>query len=182
MKSTDLYLSLDLEMAQPSGKIIQIGACVGNIHTGEIVDTFSALVRIDEPLTDYIVNLTGITENALATEGTDLLDAYGRLLKWFNTHNPNPLVIQWGDGDMRVLREQIQQRDNNTHWPFGYRYIDAKTLFQVYQLARGQKLQAGLAKAMTKLGLSFKGRKHNGLDDAINTFHIAHHLIKRFSH
>ncbi len=46
---SNLYLSLDLEMEQPSQEIIQIGAVIGDIVTGEIKETFKAYVKIATP-------------------------------------------------------------------------------------------------------------------------------------
>ena len=40
----ELLVSLDLELNQPSRRIIQIGAVVGNIRTGEIVSRFDSKV------------------------------------------------------------------------------------------------------------------------------------------
>jgi inhibitor of KinA sporulation pathway (predicted exonuclease) len=60
---------------------------------------------------------------------------------------------------------------------FGRRWIDCKTLYVSRCFARGEKHQAGLAKAMTKVGLRFDGRKHNAMDDAINTFFLYCKLI-----
>jgi inhibitor of KinA sporulation pathway (predicted exonuclease) len=66
-------------------------------------------------------------------------------------------------------------------WPFGQHYIDAKNLYQSWKLVHGaDHLKGGLARAMTKLGLKFDGRKHNAKDDAYNTFKIYSQLLKEF--
>lgn len=172
--ATSKFLSLDLEMAQPSGKIIQVGACVGDLRTGEILETYSRYVKIDESLSPFIVTLTGITDNCLSTEGVTLVEAYEGLKAICERYDTfcNPLV--WGGGDSKELRDQLGQTPG---WPFGHRWLDVKTLFQFNQFKHDQKPQAGLAKALFKCGLNFKGRKHNALDDAINTFRLAHRLM-----
>jgi hypothetical protein len=38
----ELIVALDLELNQPSGRIVQIGAVLGNVRTGEIVSHFDA--------------------------------------------------------------------------------------------------------------------------------------------
>jgi len=38
----ELLVSMDLELNQPSRRIIQIGAVIGNIRTGEIVSRFDS--------------------------------------------------------------------------------------------------------------------------------------------
>ena len=55
-----------------------------------------------------------------------------------------------------------------------------KAVFQAYRMAKEEKIQAGLAKAMTHLELNFKGKKHRAVDDAVNTFIIYFELLKRF--
>lgn len=189
-------LSLDLELNQPSNKIIQIGACIGDIKTGEIVEKFDRLIKINEPLNPFITKLTGITEDALVTMGTSLNEAYVELLAMIKGHKlgmVNP--ITWGGGDSKLLMDQVMHHkhlraswevvttgvyntdDTAMNWPFGRRWLDIKTLFQFHQISRDQKVQAGLAKAMTKVGLKFQGTKHNALDDAVNTFHLAHYFV-----
>ncbi len=174
------YLSLDLEGNQPSEKIIQIGACIANIGSGEVFSKFSQLVLIDEAITPYIETLTGISNLDMHAEGVSLKEAYGRLIAWRqafidagNTLELNPLV--WGGGDSLWLRNQLGA--DATPWFFGRRWIDVKTIYQFRQLARGEKIQAGLAKALIRCGLKFEGRKHNALDDAVNTARVAHVLL-----
>jgi inhibitor of KinA sporulation pathway (predicted exonuclease) len=182
------FLSLDLEMLPPSMKIIQVGACIGDLATGEIVETLRAYVKIDEPLSEFITSLTGITDARLHEEGTSLLDAYNKLLEMANRYKDRfPAILQWGSGDAYTLKKQLLERpiltDGNAElvWPFGRGgELDAKKLFQTYQISRGASYRSGLSKSMNRLGLQFKGRKHDGLDDAINTFTIFHHLVGKF--
>lgn len=169
------FLSLDLEMNQPSGKIIQVGAVVGNLRTGEIIDDLSVIVNPHETLNPFIIQLTGITPE-MVTHGATLTEAYEHLTHMYKSHGCFTNPITWGGGDSLDLKQQLG--DSATNWPFGRRWLDVKTIFQFHQLARGQKLQAGLAKALTRVGLAFKGRKHDARDDARNTFLLAHHLLK----
>jgi hypothetical protein len=54
----ELLVSMDLELNQPSRRIIQIGAVTGNIRTGEIVSRFDSKVSPNEELSPAIVRLT----------------------------------------------------------------------------------------------------------------------------
>lgn len=83
-----------------------------------------------------------------------------------------------GGGDGHALRSELPA---DVPWSFGRRELDVKAVFQAYQMAKEEKVQAGLAKALTRLGLAFKGKKHRAIDDAINTFIIYHELLKKFS-
>jgi len=55
------FICFDLELNQPSEKIIQLGAIAGNIQTGEILESLSAYINPGEPLDPKIITLTGIT-------------------------------------------------------------------------------------------------------------------------
>jgi DNA polymerase III alpha subunit (gram-positive type) len=58
----ELLVSMDLELNQPSRRIIQIGAVIGNIRTGEIVSRFDSKVSPNEELSPAIVRLTKIEQ------------------------------------------------------------------------------------------------------------------------
>jgi inhibitor of KinA sporulation pathway (predicted exonuclease) len=171
-------LALDLEMAQPSNKIIQIGAIAGDLSTGEVIDSFNRYIKIDEELSEFIVKLTGITNAMLDSEGVPLTQAYLDLVDFARRNNTylNPIV--WGGGDTVALREQVKAETPSAPWSFGRRWIDAKTVYISYCLANAKKPYGGLAKSMTKLGINFKGTKHTALDDATNTFIIYCKLLE----
>lgn len=177
-------LSLDLEMNQPSGRIIQIGACVGDTQTGQILEELSVLVDPGEELTDFIVDLTGIYPRHIIEEGGTLIDAYQQLRALHAKHQCFMNPITWGGGDSYELKQQLvrdyPEWDANTHWCFGRRWIDVKTLWHTQQIANEGKMQGGLARCLTKVGLQFKGRKHNAKDDAINTFYMFQHMLRKF--
>jgi inhibitor of KinA sporulation pathway (predicted exonuclease) len=187
------FLSLDLELNQPSDKIIQIGAVVGDIHSGEIFEKFDRLVKIDEPLCldEKICNipkLTGITDEMLEKDGISLIDAYTDLAALHKKYQcfRNPIV--WGGGDSKSLKEDLARLGHHfssgfgvdKHLPmycFGHRWLDVKSIYQVYCLMNNLPVQGGLAKSMTRLGLKFDGTKHNAMWDAYNTFLIAKEMF-----
>lgn len=171
-----ILIALDLEMNQPSGKIIQIGAVIGNVLTGDILAKFDQFVDPLEPLAPQIITLTGITQQQLDNSCVPLPEAYAKLVTFRNSHKVfiNPLT--WGGGDSQELRQQLGEQSEP--WIFGRRWIDVKTLYQSYRIANYKPVQGGLAKAMTKFGLQFRGQKHNACDDALNTFLFYRHLLK----
>ncbi len=172
-------LSFDLELNQdPKGaKIIEIGACVGDIQTGEVLEGYSAFVNPHELLLDYIIQLTSITQAEVDAAGS-IEAAYAGMEAMAKRHDCCRMPLVWGAGDGHALRQELP---SHVTWSLGRRELDVKAVFQAYQMARGEKVQAGLAKAMTRLGLAFKGRKHRAIDDAINTFSIYCGLLKKFS-
>lgn len=177
----DKVIALDLEMNQPSGAIIQIGAAVGSMKSGRVIETFSVLTRAPEPLNPEIEKLTGITQAALDECGVALAQGYEQLLAFVRQHKPfiNPLT--WGGGDSQELREQL--RMNDERWCFGRRWIDVKTLHVVSCLAAGIHPAGGLKSTMRKhYKMNFEGRAHDAKDDAVNTFRLFCKIVgKHFS-
>lgn len=178
-------IALDLEMNMPSRKIIEIGIVIGDTDSEQILEEKNWLIKIDEPITEFITDLTSINDKMLEENGIHLADAYRELMECIKNHSPfiNPLV--WGGGDVDHLIKQVSvleqwpfiAAEHGEH-PFGRRIIDAKTLFVSWRIANGDMPNGGLAKSLTKFGLAFKGKKHRAMDDARNTFIIYCEMLK----
>jgi inhibitor of KinA sporulation pathway (predicted exonuclease) len=192
----EIFLSFDLEMNQPSGKIIQLGAVSGNIFTGEIAEErLSLLVQCGEPLCTRnndatgecdIPKLTGITQKDIDTSGITLEQAYQELLQYWQRSGATSTFLTWGYGDVGELRSQLLREypgcfdDPQKKFAFGHRSIDVKSLHQAWATMNGHSIKAGLSKALSKHELTFDGRLHNAMWDAYNTFKIAHCLFNKF--
>jgi len=183
-----LMTAIDLEMNQPSGKIISIGAVIGSLSTGEIIEQFHRLILIDEPITEYITNLTGITNEQMQAEGITLIQAYEEL-KTLHKRSDFTNPVTWGKGDTTELNQQLQSNGlklssgfNNPEklevFCFGRREFDCKQRFQEQCILEDKGLQAGLKKAMQRVGLKFEGKPHNALNDALNTFKMYRFMLK----
>jgi len=109
--------------------------------------------------------------------GVALLDAYEGMIKLATDYACMQMPLTLGCGGLPALRAGLPA--SVTRY-FGQHDLDVKTIYQSYQLARGEKIQSGLAKSMVKLGLNFKGIKHRATDDAKNTFVIFCNLWDRF--
>jgi inhibitor of KinA sporulation pathway (predicted exonuclease) len=172
-------LSLDLELNKHPTQIIQVGMVVGSLQTGEILEKVGCFIKISNPLDPFITSLTNITEDDLR-DGGSILDAYNELIRLKTQYQCYGHCLQWGGGDIECLQKEITLTSGDMSlWPFGHRYVDAKTVFQTLMIANDKKPQAGLAKALTKLGLQFKGSKHNAVDDAYNTFVLYYNILNR---
>lgn len=172
-------LSLDLELNQAAtgAKIIEVGACVGDLQTGEVLETYSAFVNPNEMLTEFIIQLTSITQEEVDNAGS-IEEAYLGMEAMAKRYDCLTMPIVWGIGDGIALRKELSKA---CPWNFGRRELDVKAVFQAYQMAKQGKVQAGLAKALTRLDLNFKGKKHRANDDAVNTFIIYHKLLQKFA-
>lgn len=168
-------ISLDMEFEQPSQEIIQVGVVVGNLNSGEILEEYCEHVNVKTQVSEYIQKLTGIKQSDI-DDGKLLTQIYSDLIKLHENYNcfRNPLT--WGGGDSEHLRHSLTLDDEM--FLFGRRWIDVKTLFISFMFSQGESHRSGLSKSMGRLGLQFKGKKHNACDDAKNTFFIYRELLQ----
>lgn len=171
------YLSLDLELTQPICKIIEVGYAVGDLHdpVGTVLDQGSMLVDPKEPLTEFIVKLTGITDEMIQANPIELSAAHAALVEVALKYEVCRNLLTWGGDDGACLKRQLNLTDPKTFW-FAPTVMDVKKVYQFLRHAYGQKVQSGLAKSLTKCGISFKGKRHRAMDDALNTLFIAQFL------
>jgi inhibitor of KinA sporulation pathway (predicted exonuclease) len=169
-------IALDLEMNQPSRAIIQVGVCAGDLWTGNVLERAKWFIKIDEPLNPAIIALTGITDSDVAG-GVMLSDVHEQLVAMRNRHNCFCNPITWGGDDSACLRAALGLEEGR--FVFGHRVLDTKTLFQSWCISQRLKVQSGLAKSMSRVGLQFQGRKHDAGDDAYNTFRMYCWMLKK---
>lgn len=172
-------LALDLEM-NTSGKIIQVGACVGHLDEmgeGNVDITHQAewIVNPNEEIDPRITQLTGITTQMTQT-GVSLDIAYKELVNLAKQVGTFINVVTWGGADSEILRSQISP---NLEWFFGRRWIDVKTIYTYECLVLGKHPVGGLEKSMRRMGLKFTGTPHNAAHDAFNTMKFLMELVRK---
>lgn len=193
-RNFNIFTSLDLELNQPSDKVIQIGAVKFNILSGDIYQKFTKYVQIDEKLcTDrnicHIPELTGITDEILEEKGVDLVTAY-RELRDFHAepvvlddkeYLPMLNPVTWGGADTRCLKMDLErvgyEFNNKKMYCFGHRFFDIKTIHQLLMIAKKTSLKGGLKKACNIWDVNFDGRAHDAMVDAYNTAKLAHKIF-----
>jgi len=175
------FLSLDLELNQPSGKIIQVGVAIGSIH-----DRFENYVvrkwYIDpkEPISEFINDLTGITDADIRAEAYSHEHVARELSELIKEHNCFVNPVTWGGGDSRELLDEFCA--NHVDFPhFGRRWIDVKTWYTYLMLTRSKAPSGGLASAMGTFKLQFRGKAHRADIDAANTLAFFFTLLQRQS-
>ena len=169
---------LDLEFNQPSGKIIQIGAVIGDTNNGEVTHRLRIYVNPEEPIAPYITELCGISQDQIDKQGVLLKDAYAELKDFHRKYSTFINPVTWGGGDSQAIFDKLDE-DTRADWCFGRRWIDAKTLHVSKMVSEGRVLSGGLSTSMKHYGLKFQGRKHDALDDAENTFRIYYEMLVR---
>lgn len=200
----NIRICLDLELEQPNTnkqtpdslldkeKIIQIGYVIFDCLTGEFLAHKLIHINIGVPISEFIRNLTRI-KNEDIQNGTDLVSAFKELVSDFRKFKADRVILDWGGGDARVLRDELIELGLKPEdWPFSkYNHSgqNVKHLYRAYCDAFGLDYSGGLSKSMAKVGLLWDNLpknivkvhgKHNALIDAYNTARMYLHLIKKF--
>lgn len=156
-KSTNIYVVVDIETSgldYNTDKIIEIGAVKTN-SKGEILDTFSSIIKQDIKLNREIVNLTGINDENLAN-GEDEKEALEKLIDFIGD---NKLVGYHFSFDIKFLNICLKQNGLQVIRNQCYdlmEYVKKENLFM-----KNYKLQT----ALNKYGIEHT-QKHRALDDA----------------
>lgn len=182
------YVCLDLELNNKNDgtkpKIIQVGIAIGSPILPDKLKTFSWYLDPQEPITPFITQLTGITDEIIKEKSVPhevVAQELSELLKVYNCFT-NPVV--WGGGgegnDATELKDEFRER--NIDFPFfGRRVIDVKTLYVFNQIYRGKSPSGGLRKSMIAYGLEFLGTSHRAEVDALNTLRFFFYFLNRES-
>lgn len=184
-----LHCCIDLELEQPKTNhqtpdslldeeaIIQVGYVIYKLEPEfEIVQKVSRFINIGVPLSGFIKQLTGISDEDVAS-GTNLENVYGEMVALQKLYGFSRIIKQWGGGDMSCLKKEL---GDNLTWEFGYSGCNIKHLYQIYAEANNLSTSGGLAKCLARCGLKWQGRgKHNALTDAINTAYMHDFLYRK---
>lgn len=169
----------DLEMNQPTHSIIQIGGVIGDIRTGNIIDSFDFKINCNETLNPEIIELTGLKQSDV-DNGVDINLAIKEVEGKISLHKCCRSPVVWGNGDLRHLKSQ--NKDVSSQIQGIFREIDIKTIHQMIMLSQGKSMRGGLEASLKHYGLKFDGQPHDALTDAKNTFKLAVHLHKELKH
>jgi inhibitor of KinA sporulation pathway (predicted exonuclease) len=175
-----IVASIDLELCQPSNRIIEVGITIGKIEDRSIIETRSYFINPQEQLTDYIINLTSIKQSDV--DNAPLLsEVYGSIMSWLKSNKVHKMAITWGGDDIRLLREQVKEFNPSlADWCFGHRIMDVKTLVQAYHCAKRVTMKGGLQESMKRFGLKFEGDAHRADVDSLNTLKMYYHMLDMY--
>ena len=179
IERTQKFLALDLELNQPSGRIIQVGVAIGSAaDRRDQYITKKWYINPNEPLDEFIIGLTGITPNDISTYCVSHETVARELGELIREHKTFVNPVTWGGGDSSELLAEFCK--NHADFPhFGRRWIDVKTWYTLHMLCRGKNPTGGLASAMGQYKLQFRGRAHQADIDAENTLALFFKILER---
>lgn len=179
MSTLDTFLALDLELNQPSGRIIQVGIALGARPQAEAdYLTYAWLMDPKEPIAPEIEALTGISDRLIAQKAVSWPQMVAELHAILAEHPHFVNPVSWGGGDAATLLAEIVAQDLS--FPhFGRRWLDVKTMHSLLSLAAGKNPSGGLSSVMGRYGLRFIGEAHRADIDAFNTLRLFFKLLDR---
>ncbi|MBQ8210188.1 MAG: exonuclease domain-containing protein [Clostridia bacterium] len=167
------YIIMDLEWNNSYSKklksffneIIEIGAVMVDENL-EMTDTFSVLIRsqLSNKLSGRVKSLTHISNEDMYG-GISFSKAISDFSKWIG--GKDCIFMSWGNGDLRVMLDNLKFFCDIDTIPFIPRYMDLqKYCQQKLQLSNAQ--QVGLSAAATMFGIDVSEYStHRALDDSL---------------
>ena len=172
---TFIVLVLETTGASPTNgcAITEIGAIA--VRGGEVLEEFSTFVNPQVALPEYIINLTGITDEMLT--GAPLIDeAYRDFIEFIDRHKDVHLVAHNAPFDIGFLKAAASALSHD--WP-KYEVIDT------VKLARRVIDRSEIANYKLGTLSQFFDTKalpnHRALDDVKTTVEVLHRLIERLA-
>jgi inhibitor of KinA sporulation pathway (predicted exonuclease) len=174
------YLIVDFEatcsdtgqVAREEMEIIEIGAVALWGNGPDIRGEFQSFVRpVRNPmLTDFCKRLTKIPQRKVdsAEPFPIVLEKFSAWIESFD----DSTFCSWGDYDKYQLQQDCLFHD--AAYPFGPNHINIKMRFADNV---GLKKACGLEQALRRVGLSFQGTPHRGIDDARNMASLAPYIF-----
>ena len=171
------FIVLDLETTGASPTtgcaITEIGAIA--IRGGEILAEFSSFVNPQVALPEYIVNLTGITDEMLM-DAPLINEVFPDFIEFIDRHEHVHLVAHNAPFDLGFLKAAAAQLSHT--WP-KYEVIDTvKLARRVIERSEIENYKLGtLSQFFNTKALP----NHRALDDVKTTVEVLHRLIERLS-
>jgi inhibitor of KinA sporulation pathway (predicted exonuclease) len=140
-------------------EVVQIGAAKIDGERLKIIDTFETLVkpRVNPVLSDYLIALTGITNEAVGASGLDFITAYRAFLDFVG----DARLWAFGRDDL-VLAANLKLYGWDGGLPVPP-YSNVLPWFAEQGVDLNGRHACDVAEAV---GLEFQGRKHDALADA----------------
>jgi len=155
---------------QTNNFIIDVGAVLLDTSLNTL-STFSSLVKPEEPVSEFITRLTGISNEMTVSEDLfpGVLDV---LLKWLETKGEEKSLKKyriccWGNYfDIPLLRKVCEYYD--LAYPFSGTSVDIKSIVFLWHSLSGRRTDRfNVENTAALMGISDKKQTHRALDDAL---------------
>ncbi len=154
---------VDLELNQPSKKIIQIGATCIDVRNGSLCGNFNTFVNPEEELSPFIMDLCGISQKDVDS-GDKLPNALMDFWDWTEKSGCRNLAA-WGSD---VYWMTTSSAAHEVKYPHKLKSLNIKEMSTVMRTALpATKSRGGLKSTMEAFGLIFEGKQHDALNDAV---------------
>jgi len=173
------FIALDLELNQPSNKVIQVGVAIGNVDQNP-KDYIVKKWYIDpkEPIDNFITGLTGITDSDIRNNCVGHSTISRELTALIKEHNPWLQPVVWGYDDAGQLRREFEKHSVEFKH-FGGRWLDVKTIHNFMMFSKNESPRGSLKEAMSKYNSVFEGQEHRADIDAQNTLKFWFDLMRK---
>lgn len=160
-------------MPRASMETIEIGAVLLDGESLEPMGEFTTFVQPRKTglLTPFCTKLTSIKQSDV-DNAPRFAEAVDLLRKWIESHDTYwPIFASWGAYDREQLLHDAEH--HRTTLPFSLReseHINLKTAFTAAlgKHVEGEQKKLGTQGALSRVGLTFEGTHHRGIDDARN--------------
>ena len=158
--------------------ILQIGSCIGELETGEILNKYEELVKLPK-ITDYVVDAKALAINKLTIQqcfknGISPEEIVENLMDQWVTYNPSLTAFHNSHFDIGfIMRGLFKQDPENFASHFTYRIMDSLPLMRILDGHNDIPSGASLTKACAALNIDMsdiKGKFHGALFDSIACF------------
>lgn len=165
---------LDLEGTQFSHEMIAIGAVrvllAKDGALKKIFPGFKRFVLAKNHIGKVVVQLTGITDQMLKSEGVTYRKAMEELKKYVGRSFSKSLFVTFGNHDLRIISQSVSYNLDANKEDAKFiksNYLDlAAFISQYIKDEKGNSLS--LDNSLKIFGIEFDGTKHDPLDDARN--------------
>ncbi|KAM8884746.1 3'-5' exoribonuclease 1 [Synchiropus picturatus] len=162
-------------------EIIEFPMVLIDTHTRKIVDTFQEYVKpeLNPQLSDFCVSLTGITQK-MVDDADPFPVVLQRVVEWLQNRELGTkykyAFLTDGAWDMSKFLN-IQCRISRIKYPqFAKKWINIRKSYRnFYKLP---KTHTNLRSMLERLGLTYEGRPHSGLDDSRNIGRIVVRMLQ----
>lgn len=168
-----VFLDVETTGLTNEDEIIQFSAIQIKISTWEILNECSFYINIGRPLPDIIVNLTGITDSILDTEGITKEEAAQRIKEFIKDSTIGGHNVNFDIKKIQHLFDDVGENyDMSVH-----KIVDTMSLARAFypkSEVGNHKLGNLVETFELDEGLSF----HNAIDDVIATMRLCKHIFE----